>query len=56
MSRRSAFQLQSSRSATTNATGKKSATGEENFAPMPEESNGIPIVVTDSIKDTEALA
>lgn len=56
MSRRSAFQLQSSRSATTNATGVKSPTGHEVFAPMPTESNGIPIVVTDSIVDTEALS
>ena len=56
MTRRSAFQLQSSRSTTTNATGEKSATGKENFAPMPTESNGVPIVVTDSIKDDEALS
>ena len=56
MTRRSAFQLQSSRSATTNATGAKSGTGREVFAPMPTESCGIPIVVTDSLTDTETLS
>ncbi len=56
MSRRSAFQLQSSRSATVSAVGVKTGSGREVFAPMPEESNGIPITVTDSIKDTEALS
>ncbi len=46
MSRRSRKQLQASRTA-TNATGAP--------APFPTESHGIPIVVTDSILDTEAL-
>lgn len=54
MSRYQAFRLQASRS-TVNAVGKKTATGEENWAPAPVESNGVPIVVTDSIKETEAI-
>jgi hypothetical protein len=49
MNRRSAFQLQSSRSTAFSALGSKSATGAEVFAPLPLESNGIPIVITDSI-------
>jgi hypothetical protein len=49
MDRRSAFQLQSSRSTAFSALGSKSATGAEVFAPLPLESNGIPIVITDSI-------
>lgn len=57
MSRRSAFQLQKSRSASsiTNSSAK-AATGADVFAPAPTESNGIPIVVTDSLVDTEALS
>jgi hypothetical protein len=50
MSRRSAYQLQRSRSATTNRQGAGSVI----WAPQPTESNGIPIVITDSIADTEA--
>lgn len=56
MNRRSAFQLQSSRSATTIQTGAKTSTATELWAPFPTESNGIPIVVTDSIGNTEALS
>lgn len=56
MSRRSAFQLQSSRSATVSAINAKSSSGQEVFAPMPTESQGIPIVVTDSLTDTETLS
>lgn len=56
MNRRSAYQLQASRSATTVYTGPKSSTGLEIFAPMPTESNGIPIVITDSIGNTETLS
>jgi hypothetical protein len=55
MNRRSAFQLQSSRSSTVNATGSKSGTGVEVWAPLPTESCGIPIIVTDSIGSTETL-
>jgi len=46
MSRRSLFQLQTSRTA-TNATGAP--------APIPVESHGVPIAVTDAIVDTETL-
>jgi hypothetical protein len=56
MNRRSAYQLQSSRSSTVNGTGSKSATGAEVWAPLPTESNGIPIIVTDSIGSTETLS
>jgi hypothetical protein len=55
MNRRSAFQLQSSRSTAFSALGAKSATGAEVFAPLPAESNGIPIVITDSILSNEVL-
>ena len=55
MNRRSAYQLQVSRSTAFSALGAKSATGAEVFAPLPSESNGIPIVITDSIGNTEAL-
>ena len=56
MNRRSAFQLQVSRSTAFSALGAKSATGAEVFAPLPLESNGIPIVITDSIASDEALS
>jgi hypothetical protein len=56
MNRRSALQLQTSRSTTVSAVGEKSTSGKEVMAPMPTESNGIPIVVTDSIVSTEAIA
>lgn len=56
MNRRSALQLQTSRSATTVQNGQKSSTGAENWAPLPTESCGIPIVVTDSITSTETLS
>lgn len=56
MNRRSAYQLQASRSATTIYSGSKSSTGLEVFAPMPTESNGVRIVVTDSIGNTETLS
>jgi hypothetical protein len=55
MNRLSAFQLQTSRSTAFSALGAKSATGAEVFAPLPLESNGIPIVITDSIANDEAL-
>jgi hypothetical protein len=57
MNRRSAFQLQSSRSATSvTNSAQKAATGADIFAPAPTEACGIPIVVTDSITNTEALS
>ena len=55
MNRRSAYQLQVSRSASTVQNGVKTSSGSEIFAPLPTESNGIPIVITDSISNTEAL-
>ncbi len=51
MSRRSAFQLQTSRSATALTHNLPL-----NFAPSPTESNGIPIIVTDSLVNTETLS
>jgi hypothetical protein len=56
MNRRSAYQLQASRSSTVNGLNAKSSTGAEIWAPLPTESNGIPIVVTDSIGNTETLS
>jgi hypothetical protein len=55
MNRRSAFQLQVSRSASSVQNGVKTSSGSEIFAPLPTESNGIPIVITDSILNDEAL-
>lgn len=52
MNRRAALQLQTSRSATTTRIGQAGAI----WSPMPTESNGVPIVLTDSIVDTEAVA
>ena len=53
MSRRSAFQLQTSRTMTP-STKQEAFTG---ILPgVPTESFGIPIIITDSIVDTEALA
>jgi len=56
MSRRSAAQLQVARSATsiTNSRQKQSD-GLDVWAPEPTSSNGIPIVVTDSLLNTETL-
>lgn len=55
MNRTAAYQLQSSRFATTIQTGNKTTTGAEIFSGTPTESCNIPIVITDSIGDTEAL-
>lgn len=55
MNRRSAYQLQVSRSASSVQNGVKTSSGAEVFAPLPSESNGIPIVITDSILNDEAL-
>ena len=55
MNRRSAYQLQVSRSASTVQNGVKTSSGSEIFAPLPTESNGISIVITDSILNDEAL-
>jgi hypothetical protein len=53
MSRRSAYQLAISRTITPNAK-VEAATGLVNG--LPTESNGLPIIVTDSITDTETLS
>lgn len=61
MNRRSALQLQTSRTMTVNVDGGGKTSGTAGravqliSAPMPTESNGIPIVVTDSILSTESL-
>lgn len=56
MSRRSAMQLQTSRSATSiTNSARKQQDGLDIWAPEPVSSNGIPIVVTDSLLDTETL-
>ncbi len=52
MTRRSRFQLQSSRTATSNTSGNAGRP----MAELPTESNGIPIIVTDSLSNTEALS
>lgn len=52
MNRRSLFQLQSSRSATSNTNGVYGLP----VGPPPTEAFGIPIIVTDSIGNTEALS
>lgn len=57
MNRRSAFQLQSSRSATSITNSRQKQTdGADVFAAEPTSACGIPIVVTDSITSTEALS
>jgi hypothetical protein len=56
MSRRSRMQLQQSRSVTIfSGAGGKATSATENIGPIPESAFGIPIFVTDAIKDTEAL-
>jgi hypothetical protein len=57
MSRRSRQQLQQSRSVTIfSGLGTKATATMENVAPLPETAFGIPIAVTDAIKETETLA
>lgn len=56
MNRRSALQLQNSRSATSVGNlGSRTADGKDIWAPTPTESNGIPIIITDSIVSTEPI-
>jgi hypothetical protein len=56
MSRRSALQLQKSRTVTIQTGAGQKAIGVESpIGPMPTESQGLPIIVTDSIVDTETL-
>lgn len=52
MTRRSAFQLQMARTATSNTSGK----GDVPLAPEPVSACGIPIVITDSLTNTETLS
>jgi hypothetical protein len=58
MTRRSARQLQKSRTPTSaNDSGaRRTTTGVEIAAPWPTESNGIPIVITSGILNTESVA
>lgn len=53
MNRRSAYQLQISRSPSSNTSGNAATTP---FAELPSSAFGIPIIVTDSIINTEALS
>jgi hypothetical protein len=57
MNPQTAYSLQQSRSAALNSTGGTAITAANElvFASMPTESNGIPIVITDSISNTEAV-
>lgn len=52
MSRRSRYQIQAARAAGSNTSGNSGMP----MGPLPTESNGIPIIVTDSITDTETLS
>jgi hypothetical protein len=52
MTRRERYHLQISRTPTSNTSGESS---QRPIAPLPTESNGIPIIVTDSLTNTEAL-
>ena len=55
MSRRSRMQLQLSRTAVLNVSGRQKVDA-QNIASLPTEFEGIPIHATDAIKDTEKLA
>ena len=55
VSRRSRRQLQDSRSVTIMSTSSGSSGDASNTAPLPTETLGIPLVVTDSIVNTEKL-
>ena len=55
MSRRSARQLQVSRSVTINSTGNGSGSRSGVTSPLPTEFAGVPSIVTDSIVNTEAI-
>ena len=58
MNRRTRGQLQRSRTVTLQGDGKRGSMGAEggNIAPIPTEVFGIPIICTDSINSTEAIA
>lgn len=51
MTRRSRFQIQQARAAGSNTSGNSG----NPVGPLPSESNGIPIIVTDSLTNTETL-
>lgn len=52
MTRRSRYQIQAARAAGSNTSGNSG----QPMGPLPTESNGIPIIVTDSLTNTEALS
>lgn len=52
MTRRSRYQIQASRAAGSNTSGNSG----QPFGPLPSESNGIPIIVTDNLTNTETLS
>lgn len=54
MSRRSRSQLQASRTVVLQATGT-TRTNQPNIAPIPTEYDGVPIIATDSILNTDAI-
>jgi hypothetical protein len=54
MSRRSRSQLQTSRTIVLQATGTQ-RTNQPNIAPIPTEYDGIPIIATDAILNTDAI-
>ena len=58
MNRRSRGQLQRSRTTTLNGSGRRGDVGSQSgiIAPLPTEFEGIPIICTDSITNTELLA
>jgi hypothetical protein len=56
MSRRSLYQLQASRSPILSSGVPQQTTIIPGFAPVPTESNNIPIIITDSIVNTETLS
>lgn len=51
MTRRSRYQIQASRAAGSNTSGNSG----QPMGPLPTESNGIPIIVTDALTNTETL-
>ena len=51
MTRRSRYQIQAARAAGSNTSGNSG----QPFGPLPTESNGIPIIVTDNLTNTETL-
>lgn len=52
MTRRSRYQIQAARAAGSNTSGNSG----QPMGPLPTESNGIPIIVTDALTNTETLS